>query len=125
MVSAALLCMALNIYHEARDQPVAGQVAVGQVVMNRVASSRYPDSVCGVVYDDMQFSWYWDGKSDMPLEPRAWESSVLVARAVLAGSGHNDMEGVFHYHATRVNPFWSKEMTLVAHIGDHVFLSGR
>ena len=77
MIAEALVCLALNVYHEARDQPFIGQVAVAQVVMNRVKDERYPDDVCGVVKQGLtyswdtdypvlnrcQFSWYCDGKS--------------------------------------------------------------
>lgn len=121
IVTTALMCLALNVYFEARNQPLAGQVAVAQVTMNRVRSSRYPDDVCEVVYDHKQFSWYWDGKSDMPRDNEAWETAQLVASAVLAGSGHKELEGVTHYHAVYVQPYWSKYMARVVVIGDHVF----
>jgi len=124
IISTALACMALNVYFEARDQPIAGQVAVAQVTMNRVADPRYPDTVCEVVYDHKQFSWYWDGKSDRPREEEAWEQAQLIASAVMAGSGHSELQGVTHYHAIWVNPYWNKKMTLVAMIGSHVFYIG-
>ena len=84
IIEIALACLSLNVYFEARNQPVAGQVAVAQVTMNRVADPRYPDTVCEVVYDHKQFSWYWDGKSDRPVEEEAWEQAQLIASAVLA-----------------------------------------
>ena len=121
IVSTALMCLALNVYFEARNQPVAGQLAVAQVTMNRVHSDKYPNDVCEVVYDHKQFSWYWDGKSDMPRDPVAWEQAQLVASAALDGSGHADLEGVTHYHAVYVSPFWVDSMTRVAKIGDHIF----
>ena len=121
MINLVMLCLAMNVYHEARNQDIAGQVAVAQVTMNRVASPDYPDTVCGVVNQHKQFSWYWDGKSDVPQHEEAWQRAQMVAKGVLAGSGHSDLEGVMHYHALYVKPYWAKEMQMVAQIGDHVF----
>jgi len=111
----------MNVYWEARDQSLAGQVAVAQVTMQRVASPEYPNDVCSVVHQSKQFSWYWDGKSDVPKEHDAWNRAQMVAEGVLAGSGHNDLKGVMHYHALYVKPYWAKHMTMVAQIGEHVF----
>ena len=121
MIETALMCLALNVYFEARNQDLAGQLAVAQVTMNRVHDDGYPNDVCEVVYDHKQFSWYWDGKSDMPREERAWETAQIVASAALDGSGHVDLEGVLHYHAVYAAPYWKDYMTRVAVIGDHVF----
>lgn len=121
MIELAMMCMALNVYHEARNQSLAGQVAVAQVTMNRVLSDKYPDSVCEVVYQHKQFSWYWDGKSDEPLEEAAWQRAQMVAAGALGGSGHSNLKGALHYHAIYVEPYWSEDMQLVAHIDDHLF----
>mgnify|MGYP003628329525 CR=1 FL=1 len=86
MIAEALMCLALNVYHEAKNQSLIGQIAVAQVVMNRVRDERYPDTVCEVVEQGptyswkkdypvknrCQFSWYCDGKSDKPKEGHAW-----------------------------------------------------
>ena len=117
----ALTCLALNVYWEARNQSVAGQLAVAQVTLNRVADPRYGDNVCDVVYQHKQFSWYWDGKPDTPKEHRAWETAFLVASAAMAGSGHIEVQGVTHYHAVYSKPFWKDHMVRVATIGDHIF----
>jgi len=96
MFAEALVCLALNVYHEARDQPFIGQVAVAQVVMNRVRDDRYPDSVCDVVKQGptyswkqdfpvrhrCQFSWYCDGKSDKTPDQTAWQQAMLIAQGV-------------------------------------------
>jgi hypothetical protein len=116
-----MVCMGLNIYWEARNQTVAGQLAVAQVTMNRVNDPRYPDDVCEVVYDHKQFSWYWDGKSDTPKEKKAWEKAMIVASAAVDGSGHAELQGVTHYHAVYIQPYWKDYMTKVTLIGDHVF----
>jgi hypothetical protein len=121
LLDGPMACLGLNIYWEARDQNVAGQLAVAQVTMNRVNDPRYPDDVCEVVYDHKQFSWYWDGKSDTPKEKKAWEKAMMVASAALHGSGHAELQGVTHYHAVYSQPYWKNYMTMVAMIGDHVF----
>lgn len=123
MIELVIMCLALNVYWESRDQDLAGQVAVAQVTMNRVASPDYPNDVCGVVYENKQFSWYWDGKSDVPTEERAWDRAQMVAMGVLAGSGHAELMDVniTHYHAVYVQPYWAPTMTLVARIDDHIF----
>ena len=96
MFAEALVCLALNVYHEARDQPFIGQVAVAQVVMNRVHDDRYPDDVCEVVMQGptyswkpdfpvrhrCQFSWYCDGKSDKTPDQTAWEQALVIAQGV-------------------------------------------
>jgi spore germination cell wall hydrolase CwlJ-like protein len=117
----SLVCLGLNIYWEARNQNVAGQLAVAQVTMNRVNDPRYPDDVCEVVYDHKQFSWYWDGKSDTPKEKKAWEKAMIVASAALHGSRHAELQGVTHYHAVYTQPYWKNYMTKVTMIGAHVF----
>ena len=116
-----LMCLALNIYWEARNQSVAGQLAVAQVTLNRVLDPRYGDNVCDVVYEHKQFSWYWDGKKDVPMEKHAWERAYLIASAALDGSGHVEFEGVTHYHAVYSKPFWKDYMVKVAKIDDHIF----
>jgi len=135
MMEAALVCLALNVYHEARSQPFIGQVAVAQVVMNRVRDDRYPDNVCDVVYQGQtyswkpdfpvrnrcQFSWYCDGKSDTPKDKEAWERARLVSHGVYNGNLDDFVEGATHYHAHYVRPEWAETKTMVVRIGDHIF----
>lgn len=121
LASLALVCLTMNVYWEARNQDIAGQLAVAQVTMNRVKSEYYPNSVCEVVHQHKQFSWYWDGKSDIPKEEKAWETAMMVASAAMDGSGHAELENVTHYHAVYVKPYWKDSMARVAQIGDHVF----
>ena len=123
--SLALVCLTMNVYWEARNQDIAGQLAVAQVTMNRVYSDEYPNSVCEVVHQHKQFSWYWDGKSDLPTNEKAWETAMLVASAAMDGSGHKDLQDVLHYHAVYSQPYWKDYMTAVAQIGDHIFYVGK
>lgn len=124
-----LACLALVIYHEARAEPLVGQVAVAEVVLNRVASDAYPDTVCGVVeqgYDHKPrcaFSFYCDGKPDTPYEKGAWIEAQIVAHLSLhEGVRVQGLEHVLNYHADYVHPSWAASMRVVAHIGKHIFL---
>ena len=134
-------CLAKNMYYEARNQGLAGQLAVSLVVMNRVKDSRYPNTVCGVVEQGptreswkkdgtyypiknrCQFSWFCDGKSDDPKEPTTY-GRLLDLSLVLV---YDDIqivdftEGATHYHADYVFPAWRKSKTKTVEIADHIF----
>lgn len=121
-------CLALNIYFEARSEPDSGQRAVGHVVMNRVSHSRYPDSVCKVVQQGgekklhrCQFSWWCDGRSDRPVNRKAWEKSLQLARKIYLGILKDTTGGALWYHATYVKPYWSDILLKGDKIGQHVF----
>jgi len=140
MIIEALMCLALNVYHEARDQPFIGQVAVAQVVMNRVDDERYPNTVCEVVKQGptykyspglpvrhkCQFSWWCDGKSDAVKNDDAWLEAMQIADIVLYKHQNNilllDVVGKStHYHAYYVRPAWAKRKNKVVRIEDHIF----
>lgn len=126
-------CLALNIYHEARGSNLADQAAVADVVLNRVTSTRYPNTICQVVKQSIkangqpvkhkcQFSWYCDGKSDIPQEQDAWEKAQSLAYHMLTNSRFRGIsEGSLFYHATYVDPFWANSYHLVGTIGSHKF----
>ena len=120
MVGAALTCLALAVYHEARGEPLSGQMAVAEVVLNRVESDRFPNTVCEVVKQPHQFSFYWDGKSDTPRDPVAWAIASNVAQQAL-DQKPNITEGATFYHATYVSPYWAARFHPTAAIGRHVF----
>jgi len=126
MIIEATMCLALNMYFEARKEPIAGQLAVAAVTLNRVADKRYPDDVCGVVWEKNQFSWTHDGKHDDPirmnyLDVQAWHEIAELAEDVM--SGEIELPGISstHYHATSVNPFWTKHYELDGQVGNHLF----
>ena len=129
MIEAALMCLALNVYFEARNDSMAGQYAVAQVVMNRVQSSKFPNDVCSVVKQSRkdgtcQFSWYCDGKSDKPREAYAWAYAQMVAADTLIGQGIDvtDMtQGATHYHANYVRPYWADKLEYTVTYGSHLF----
>jgi N-acetylmuramoyl-L-alanine amidase len=129
-----LECLSLNIYHEARNESTAGQVAVGQVTLNRVESSRFPDSVCGVVQqgiyrggypvrDRCQFSWFCDGLSDNPYDIPAYNRSVEIAQWLLFTNPWlpDFTDGSLFYHAEYVLPKWSRVKKKTMRIDTHIF----
>ena len=121
-------CMTTALYFEARSEPETGQIAVGQVVMNRVRSPDYPDTICGVVYQGShrrtgcQFSFTCDGKADKPNNTKQWERSKRLANQVLEGQAWlNSIGNATHYHANYVKPRWRKKMARLKQIGRHIF----
>jgi len=131
MIEAAF-CLALNVYFETRSQGVAEMIAVSEVVMNRVESPRYPNTVCEVVRQGIhyngypiknkcQFSWYCNSESDVPTNSKAWELSKQVAEGVLLGRTKGSVGKAIHYHAEYVYPKWAKTRPIVGKIGVHIF----
>tara|TARA_B100002019_G_scaffold59489_1_gene50995 strand:+ start:589 stop:1029 length:441 start_codon:yes stop_codon:yes gene_type:complete len=140
LLETAFICLALNTYHEAKNQSLVGQIATAQVVMNRVADDRYPNTICEVVkqgptrpsWEDpdkeypirhrCQFSWYCDGKPDVPKNEKAWRKAQDVAFLVLYNKVNLDVtEGATHYHATYVRPAWARTKTRTTRIEKHIF----
>ncbi len=125
-----LTCLAQNIYFEARSEPVEGKFAVAHVVMNRVASRYFPETVCGVVQDGTdetlhkcQFSWYCDGKTDVVEDEEAWNEATALASKVYWGRVEDPSGGALWYHADYVKPFWRKAFARGPKIGRHIFYS--
>ena len=117
----AIMCLTMAIYFEARSEPVEGQMAVAQVVMNRVANTRYPSEVCEVVKQKYQFAFYWDGKPETVHNKDAWGTAFIYASAVYSGLVPDTTEGATHYHADYVNPMWANTADLTAQIQTHIF----
>lgn len=123
-----LNCMATAIYFEARGESYRGQVAVGQVVMNRVAHKLYPDTICAVVFQNKskrnacQFSFACDGIPERVYDKKAWAQAEEIAKGVVSGDLYLTEVGyATHYHATYVYPHWAPRMKKVTKIGLHVF----
>lgn len=122
-------CLALNIYYEARSSNLADKAAVADVVLNRSLDRRYPGSICEVVQDgykpgrsDCQFSWYCDGKEDVPHDMDRWNEAQSIAWDMITlGKYRGITEGATHYHATYVDPYWADSLQMVGTIGKHVF----
>jgi N-acetylmuramoyl-L-alanine amidase len=144
-----LYCLAQNIYFEAKSEPLAGQYAVADVVLNRVNDTRYPNTICEVVQEGptreswktreqkdlapkeriyypikhrCQFSWYCDGKADNVRDSDAWRIAQEVAfRIVEEKRMRGITEGATHYHADYVSPKWASKIQLVGSISTHIF----
>ena len=125
-----LRCLAENIYFEARGEPTAGQFAVAEVTLNRVASRYFPDTICEVVHDirwdprrrrfTAHFSWT-ELKFRFGPRGEAWQQAMSVATAVYDGAYTPQVPRALFYHSTSVNPYWAKTKKRVATIGNHVF----
>ena len=125
------ICLAQAIYFEARSESEIGRLAVAKVILNRVKSPFYPDTICGVVYQNAgkrnacQFSFACNGKSDRPRRGKAWDEAKSLASRAIAGEGEvHAIATATHYHADYVLPEWSGAMTRLIKIGRHVFYSG-
>ena len=120
-------CLRTALYFEARGETIEGQFAVAEVILNRVDSVRYPNTVCGVVQQGgsrhCQFSFNCDGKNEAMVDPAAEEISGRIARVMLDGAPRNLTEGAMYFHTLGVKPSWSKRFSQTASIGAHLFYS--
>ena len=134
-------CLAQNVYFEARNQPLAGQMAVISVTVNRVNDSRFPNTICQVVYEGphrpswkgtgemipirhkCQFSWYCDGKDDTPHDMATYDRIYLMSEMVVTGQIElvDLTDGATHYHADYVRPAWASTKIKTIEIEDHIF----
>lgn len=120
-------CLTAAIYYEARSEPVDGQRAVAQVVLNRVRDRAFPKSICGVVYQGSdrqtgcQFSFTCDGSMLHPREPGAWARAAAVAQAALSGMVYAPVGAATFYHANYVLPWWASSLNRIGAVGSHIF----
>ena len=128
-----MACLALAVYFEARGEPVAGQMAVAQVAINRSRSDEFPDNVCEVITQGpiyktsgqpvkhkCQFSFWCDGKPETVTDHAAWQTALEVARAAWV-MPIDITEGSTFYHATSVDPKWRYTKAKTVQIGQHIF----
>jgi spore germination cell wall hydrolase CwlJ-like protein len=115
-----LLCLAENIYHEARGEPLVGQYAVAEVTMNRVRSREFPDSVCAVVHQRGAFSWTYRSNPPAP-SGYEWLRAQAIAGSIYDNNEAPLVAGALYYHATYVTPGWAVTRTQVTRIGRHLF----
>ena len=124
-------CLSTAIYFEARGEPLQGQIAVGQVIMNRVRSPQFPETICGVVYQGQmapgcQFSFACDGKTDTPKNDSHWALAQKLARQITSGEVWLPEIGYStFYHADYVSPYWKSTMNKIDSIGRHIFYKKR
>lgn len=119
-LDAETQCLAGTIYFESKGETLSGQLAVGRVVLNRAASPRFPNSICGVVYQRSQFSFVRGGK--MPrinTASNSWRNAVAIAQIARNELWKNDAKGALFFHAARVSPHW--RLTRIAQIDNHIF----
>lgn len=119
-LSRELECLASAVYFEARSETLAGQLAVGRVIVTRAASGRFPSSYCGVVYQPSQFSFV--RANAMPLVKRdsaKWQQAVKIALIADSGAWKSPVEGAMFFHAAHIAPSWGK--TRMARVDNHVF----
>jgi spore germination cell wall hydrolase CwlJ-like protein len=124
-------CLATAIYFEARSESDRGQVAVGQVILNRVESEAFPDTICEVVYQGeerrnaCQFSFACDGLPETASNRKAWRKASKIAMEVLGSKNLiGSIRNATFYHANYAEPSWARKMTRLATIGRHVFYRG-
>lgn len=114
-------CLATALYFEARGEPIEGQVAVAEVILNRVDRPNYPRSICGVVNQGGQFSYTFDGQPDTIHEKAAFQRAGKIAAAMLAGAPRGLTQGATHFHTRAVRPGWAQRFPRTAAIGEHLF----
>jgi N-acetylmuramoyl-L-alanine amidase len=138
LLKSALICLALNVYYEARNQSIEGQMAVTYTVLNRVNDHRFPNEICAVVYEGQHsevtgrplrnrcsFSWYCDGKTDRPHDLDAYRWAEIIVRHVWE-QRHNDItKGSTYYHAKDVKPDWADTKIFLGQVGDHLFYKNK
>lgn len=125
-------CLATAIYHEARGESLRGQFAVAEVILNRVDSRKFPNSICGVVYQGAQagryggcqFSFACDGNSEAMPNRNAALIAQRIAKVMAGGGTRALTQGAKYFHTTAVSPSWAKRFTQTTHIGAHLFYRG-
>ena len=129
-VNRDLTCLARNVYHEARGESQKGKLAVAKVTLNRVASSRFPNTICDAVYEQRwdkrrrryvgAFSWT-EFDTPPPLKKKGWQIAWKVAETVYENPETVELKGALFYHATRIKPRWAKQKKRIKIIGRHIF----
>ncbi len=126
-------CLAMAIYHEARGESTDGQMAVGNVIVNRALSKKFPSTLCGVIFENAdkgryrcQFTFACDGRSDVGTERKAWAKAEQLADEIYRKFAQGKAPGILpntalYYHTRAVSPDWSSRFTRVASIGAHLF----
>ncbi len=113
-------CLATTIYFESRGEPVPGQFAVGSVVLNRVLSQQYANTVCEVVYQPYQFSWTLL-KQPVIRDKKAWHTAQQIAWILLNKEFKSNVGNSLDYHSKKVNPKLARHYTKASVIGQHIF----
>lgn len=118
-LDSELNCLAVGIYYEAKSEPLAGQLAVADVILNRTESGRFPRSVCGVVTQRGQFSFVRGGKLPTPPSNTQWKKALAVAQVAIKDQWDSPVPEALYFHARYVKPSWKRAR--VGSVGNHVF----
>jgi spore germination cell wall hydrolase CwlJ-like protein len=126
-IDSELMCMAQAVYYESAREPLEGQLAVAEVISNRMADHRYPDTACGVVFQGAtrttgcQFTFTCDGAMRVKPKGENWERAKRIAAHVLMNLNEERTGGATHYHATYVDPIWNSGLIQTNQVGLHIF----
>jgi len=123
LLIAAAACLSLALYHEARGEPIHGQLMVARVIVNRMESRRWPSSMCGVITQHRQFSFYRKNNTPKPRDEVAWAKAQKLATDIINDPNILPPSTVNHYHTPNVHPVWRKGLHRIARIGNHIFYS--
>lgn len=126
VTTAEQQCLALSMYFEARSEGEEGMLAVGAVVLNRVASEHFPGSVCGVVRQGgetppCQFSWWCDGRSDAPRDAELWRLAQRLAAKLLTDPPEDPTRGALFFHSADIAVPWRRARTRTVQISKHIY----
>ena len=117
---AELNCLAIGVYYESKGEPLEGQLAVAEVILNRAKSGRFPASVCGVLTQRGQFSFVRGGRLPQPpASARAWKTALAVAQVARDDSWDSSVSNALFFHARYVSPGWRRAR--VGSVGNHIF----
>ncbi len=129
-ITKDITCLALNVYHEARGEPKAGQYAVARVTLNRAKSKHYPNDICDVVFQKnwdkrrqryvSAFSWT-ELDSRPSKKSKTWQQAWDIAESAYTGTDNSKTREALFYHANYIRPSWSRNKKPVARIGKHIF----
>lgn len=123
MLVEALMCVALNVYHEARGEPYEGQLAVAEVTYRRVEQPYWPNTACAVVYQPWQFSWVYENPKEPNKDSLEWRTAL---EAALDGRTSNVTDCATHYFNRKyADPYWAEKLDYEQRIGQHEFYCGR
>ncbi len=125
--TSEMKCLAEAIYFEARGEEIEGQYAVGEVIINRVISKEFPNSICGVISEGAsrlnacQFSYNCDGKLEIISEKKIYDRILKLSKILLEPTARFLTGGATFYHSRLVSPSWSKKFVKTKEIGNHFF----
>jgi len=120
---AAAACLSLALYHEARGEKLLGQLMVARVIFNRMESPRWPSSMCNVITQDHQFSFYRNNKTPKPRDEVAWAKAQALAVKIINDPEILPYSDADHYHTVNVRPVWRRKLYRIVRIGQHIFYS--